>query len=129
MKTSRPRMLLVCNRRVRDGYVAPAEIKRLEGFADWEWFACEGGETSSVDEDPDERTVRLGERMADVDGLIVCHGAPRISAEIMDRAPGLRIIGELEGDRFASRIDVEAAWARGIRTVDTTNASSYPVAE
>ena len=40
-----------------------------------------------------------------------------------------KIIGELEGDRFASRIDLEAAWTRGIRTVDTTNGSSYPVAE
>ncbi len=47
----------------------------------------------------------------------------------MDAAPKLKIIGELEGDRFASRIDLEAAWARGIRTVDTTNGSSYPVAE
>ena len=34
-----------------------------------------------------------------------------------------------EGDRFASRIDVEAAWERGIVTVDTTNGSSYPVSE
>ena len=47
----------------------------------------------------------------------------------MDSAPDLKIVGELEGDRFAYRIDVEAAWERGIRTVDTTNGSSYPVAE
>jgi phosphoglycerate dehydrogenase-like enzyme len=47
----------------------------------------------------------------------------------MDAAPRLRLIGELEGDRFSYRIDAEAAWERGIRTVDTTNGSSYPVAE
>ena len=47
----------------------------------------------------------------------------------MDGAPNLKIIGELEGDRFAYRIDVESAWERGIRTVDTTHGSSYPVAE
>ena len=47
----------------------------------------------------------------------------------MDGAPNPKIIGELEGDRFAYRIDVEAAWERGIRTVDTTHSSSYPVAE
>jgi phosphoglycerate dehydrogenase-like enzyme len=35
----------------------------------------------------------------------------------------------LEGDRFAARIDVEAAHARGIRVTDTTNGSSYGVAE
>ena len=39
------------------------------------------------------------------------------------------ITGELEEDRFAYRIDVEAAWERGIRTVDTTHGASYPVAE
>src|SRR5881392_1117537 len=55
--------------------------------------------------------------------------SPRITGEIMDACPNLRFIGELEGDRFASRIDVEAAWQRGIRTVDTTNGSSYGVAE
>ena len=47
----------------------------------------------------------------------------------MDAAPNLKVIGELEGDRFAYRIDVESAWERGIRTVDTTQGSSYPVAE
>ena len=52
-----------------------------------------------------------------------------ISADVMDGAPNLKIIGELEGDRFAYRIDVECAWERGIRTVDTTQGSSYPVAE
>ena len=43
---------------------------------------------------------------------------------MMEAASKLKIIGELEGDRFASRIDLEAAWERGIRTVDTTNARS-----
>ena len=61
--------------------------------------------------------------------IVVCHGAPRIDAEILDRAPQLKFIGELEGDRFAARIDLEACWQRGIRTVDTTQGSSYPVAE
>ena len=56
-------------------------------------------------------------------------GAPRVTGEIMDACPDLRFIGELEGDRFANRIDVEAAWQRGIRTVDTTNGSSYGVSE
>ena len=54
---------------------------------------------------------------------------PQLRSEVLDAAPNLRVIGELEGDRFASRIDLEAAWERGIRTVDTTNGSSYPVSE
>src|SRR5262249_383516 len=40
-----------------------------------------------------------------------------------------RFVGELEGDRFASRIDVEACLARGVRVVDTNNFASPPVAE
>ena len=60
------------------------------------------------------------ERVGDVDGVVVSHGSPMISAEVMDGAPDLKIVGELEGDRFAYRIDVESAWERGIRTVDTT---------
>ena len=48
---------------------------------------------------------------------------------MLDAAPRLKLIGELEGDRFANRIDVEAAAERGIRVVDTTHGSSLPVAE
>ena len=60
---------------------------------------------------------------------MVCHGAPYVDAAILDRAPKLRLIGELEGDRFANRIDVAAAAERGIRVTDTTHGSSLPVAE
>ncbi len=74
-------------------------------------------------------TALVAGRMSDVDGLIVCHGSPRIGPAILAAAPKLRVIGELEGDRFAARIDIEAAQARGVRVVDTTNGSSYGVAE
>jgi phosphoglycerate dehydrogenase-like enzyme len=47
----------------------------------------------------------------------------------MDATSNLKIIGELEDDRFANRVDLEAAWKRNICTVDTTNGSSYPVSE
>ncbi|MSP14650.1 MAG: hydroxyacid dehydrogenase [Chloroflexi bacterium] len=128
MAPARPKILVACNRHVREGYLPPAEIARLETLADWEWFPCEGGSIYTTNEDP-EAAAQLRARVGDVDGMIVCHGSPTISAGIMEAAPQLKIIGELEGDRFASRIDLEAAWERHIRTVDTTNGSSYPVAE
>jgi phosphoglycerate dehydrogenase-like enzyme len=106
----------------------PAEIERLETFAAWTWFESEGGGIYATEEDP-EKSSALAERLGDVDALIVCHGAPRLDAALMDEAPRLKFVGELEGDRFAVRIDLEAAWARGVRVVDTTNGSSYPVAE
>ncbi|MGH2928816.1 MAG: NAD(P)-dependent oxidoreductase, partial [Solirubrobacteraceae bacterium] len=52
-----------------------------------------------------------------------------IDAALLEAGDRLRFVGELEGDRFAARIDVEAAWRRGVVVVDTTNGSSYPVAE
>ena len=79
-------------------------------------------------EDP-EAAARLEARLGEVEALVVCHGCPTLNSDILEKAPKLRFIGELEGDRFANRIDVEAAWERGICTVDTTNGSSYPVAE
>jgi D-3-phosphoglycerate dehydrogenase len=116
MASSRPKVLLVCDRRVRDTYLAPEEIERLERFADWEWVEGTGGNIYQASAD-DSLAASLVERAAAADGLIVCHGAPKIDAALMERMPTLKII------------DVEAAWERGIRTVDTTNGSSYPVAE
>jgi len=123
-----PRILLACNQWVRDNYLAPVDIERLESFAQWEWFPCEGGGIYDTNQNP-EAAAQLRAHITNADGMILCHGAPTITPEILDAAPNLKIIGELEGDRFASRIDLDAAWTHNIRTVDTTNGSSYPVAE
>ena len=128
MTVSNPKILLVCNQRTRDQCFLPSDLERLSAFATWEWLHLEGGEAFGPNEDP-AAIRQLTDRVRDVDSVVVCHGSPAVSADIMDRAPKLRVVGELEGDRFAYRIDVEAAWQRGIRTVDTTNGSSYPVAE
>lgn len=125
---NRPTVLLACNPNVRNVYLTPEDIARLESFADWDWFSCEGGGIYSSNTDT-EAARQLTARLAEVDGLIVCHGAPTVTEGVLAGAPRLRFIGELEGDRFASRLDLDAAWARNIRTVDTTNASSYPVSE
>jgi D-3-phosphoglycerate dehydrogenase / 2-oxoglutarate reductase len=128
MTLVRPKLLLACSQQVYNGYVPPDELARLETFADFEWFECNGGKSFGPNEDA-AVAEKLRARVGEIDGLLICHGAPTIDAAIMDAAPKLKIIGELEGDRFAGRIDLEAAWARGIRTVDTTNGSSYPVSE
>lgn len=125
---SPPKVLIACNGHVRETYLDKADLERLETFADWDWFECEGGGIYNTNEDP-ATAKALGDRLGDYDGLVVCHGCPTLSPEILDQASRLKFIGELEGDRFASRIDVEAAWQRGICTVDTTNGSSYPVSE
>jgi phosphoglycerate dehydrogenase-like enzyme len=103
-------------------------LAQLEQFADWDFFPCEGGGIYDTNQDP-AAAAALREKVAEYDGIVVCHGAPTLTAEILQNAPKLRIIGEMEGDRFASRIDLDAAWGRNIRTVDVTNGSSYPVSE
>ena len=128
MTVSIPKVLLVCRRRMRDVNFLPSDLKRLSDIAELEWLHLEGGPPFEPNEDP-EAVRRLTEATGGVDCIVISHGSPMISADIMDAAPDLKLIGELEGDRFASRIDVEAAWERGILTVDTTQGSSYPVAE
>ena len=128
MTASQHKVLIVCNQRTRDMSLLPSDLDRLSTMADWEWLHLEGGVAFGPNEDPDA-VRQLIEHVGDVDCVIVSHGSPMIGSDIMDAAPNLKIIGELEGDRFAYRIDVESAWERGIRTVDTTQGSSYPVAE
>lgn len=128
MNDDRPHVLLSCSKSVRQGYFSPVELERLETFATWDWCPGEGGGIYGTEEN-EEKTAALCEKLGATDALVVCHGAPRLDGALMDRAPRLKFIGDLEGDRFAARIDLEAAWERDIRTVDTTNGSSYPVAE
>jgi phosphoglycerate dehydrogenase-like enzyme len=126
--TEKPKILFAFSQRVRDTYLIEETLGRLEKLATWDWFACEGGgiyDNSNNVED----AAALRERLADADGLVLCHGSPMVDASVLEGAKQLRIIGELEGDRFASRIDIDAAWERDIRVVDTTNGSSYPVSE
>ena len=132
--TARPRVLVCCNSNVRREYVTGEAVARLARLADWEWLPSEGVSTrpgiwGGPSDDPTE-AERLRETIGEgFDALIVCHGAPYVDAFVLDRAPRLKLIGELEGDRFANRIDVDAAAQRGIRVVDTTHGSSLPVAE
>jgi phosphoglycerate dehydrogenase-like enzyme len=130
---AKPYVLVACNQYVREARVTAPDIARLEAFARWEWLSCDVGIARSGQyQEPVEdqaATETLKRALGEVDALVVCTGSPKITAELMDAAPRLKVIGEMEGDRFAARIDVEAASARGIRVTDTTNASSYPVSE
>jgi D-3-phosphoglycerate dehydrogenase len=128
MASVRPKILLAFSQRVYEGYIEPTALARLEQFADWDYFACEGGGIYDSNNNPEDAAA-LREKLPEVDGIVICHGAPTLSAEVLENAPKLRVIGELEGDRFASRIDLDAAWSRNIRTLDVTNGSSYPVSE
>lgn len=122
MAEARPHVVILCNQGVREGYIHQDDLNRLSGFADAQWVECNDRSEAT---DPSA----LKEHLSTAEGLVVSFGAPRITDALLDQAPKLRIVGDMDGDRFAGRIDVAAAWARGVRAVDTTNGSSYPVAE
>lgn len=126
----RPRVGLAARPDVRESFIAPKDLERLELFADFDFRPFEldsSWDRPPTSDESDERA--LADFASDLDGLIVCHGSPRVTDSILASSPHLKIVGELEGDRFAQRIDVEAARARGVAAVDTTHGSSMPVAE
>jgi phosphoglycerate dehydrogenase-like enzyme len=128
--TARGRVGLACNEDLRREYVAQVDISRLEERADffYEAFSVPSGHGAPAPRDP-EAEDELASFAADLDVLLVWDGAPFVSAAVLQGAPSLSLCGELEGDRFAYRLDIEAAQARGVRVVDTSHGSSWPAAE
>ena len=119
------RIAILCSKQTYHRYVDQADLQRLHDLAEVAWIAYdEQAEVGQVLSETD-----LAGQIGAATGLILSGGAPRITGALMELMPDLRIIGDMDGDRFANRIDVEAAWARHIRVVDTTNGTSYPVAE
>jgi phosphoglycerate dehydrogenase-like enzyme len=125
----RPRVGLAANEIVRTRYVDDADLARLGVVADFSYRPFSLGDAQHPAERDLGAEAELVEFAADLDVLIVCHGSPFVSGEMLAQAPALTLLGELEGDRFARRLDIAAAHARGIRVVDTTNGSSGPTAE
>lgn len=126
----RPAVAIALRADLRSSMIAEAELARLREFADVRIAEFGGAVHTYERPEPDaEAEARLAAFAADADALVVTHGAPRVTAEVLAACPELRFVGELEGDRFAGRIDVDAAAARGVVVVDTTHGSSWPVAE
>jgi phosphoglycerate dehydrogenase-like enzyme len=130
MSAARRRVGLACNQHVRDLYIDPADVARLEVVADFELrvFDIKHSDKEAVPRNAAEEQ-RLAEFAGPLDILLVCHGCPYVSAEVLAAAPNVTMLGEVEGDRFSYRIDIEASTKRGLVVVDTSQGSSYPTAE
>jgi D-3-phosphoglycerate dehydrogenase / 2-oxoglutarate reductase len=126
----RRRIGLACNDFVRRRYIDAVDLGRLEPFADflYEPFSVGSDLVHPVLRDPPAE-AKLAAFAANLDVLVVCHGAPFVSGDLLSQAPALTLVGELEGDRFGHRIDVAAAHERGVIVVDTSHGSSWPSAE
>ena len=121
---------LVSNSTVKNIYINKEDLRRLESFANFSWV--EFNEQSSWDESPqtsESNIQKLVKFSKNLDAIIICHGSPKIDYQIIKECNNLKFIGELEGDRFAQRIDLDDAFSNNIIVVDTTHGSSYPVAE
>jgi len=126
----RPRIGLACNHRTQARCLTPASRARIAALGDL--VVATFDEPSSWDAPPPPNRAAEARFIAfarKLDMVMISHGAPRITGDILDAAPRLRFVGELEGDRFARRVDVAAAASRGVTVVDTSHGSSMPAAE
>lgn len=124
------RIGLFCSQAMYGRCITPQAAAALSELGEWTFHSFE--EPSSWTAPPPWNAAseaRACSSVANLDLVIIGPGAPRITDTIMDSAPRLRMIAELEGDRFGHRIDLAAAEQRRIRVVDTSQGSSYPVAE
>ena len=126
---SKPKIGIACSAQTRALYLEKRDLERLSKIAD---VVIEEYDVPSdwvnIPVDP-EVEARFAKFAVDLDVLIVCHGGPRITKPIFDAGKKLKVVGELEGDRFTGRIEVIAAKEAGVMVVDTTHSSSWPVSE
>lgn len=121
---------LICSQAMLQRCMTPAAWEALQANGPVMHLPCEEPSSFEAPPPPNQAVIEAVVAFArDFEVLVIGPGAPRFSAEVIGRLPKLRFLGELEGDRFAHRVDLDETRRRSIRTVDTSNGSSYPVAE
>ena len=128
--SARPRIGIAGNAHTRRFYLDPEDLHRLQQVGDvvmidydvpMDGLSAVPG-MSEIEDD-------FVASVSGLDVLLLGHGAPRVTERVLAGAPQLTLVGELEGDRRADRVDIAAAADAGVTVVDTTNAASAPVAE
>ena len=117
MSQKRPRVLLAFNEDIRYNHVDPQDLTRLEAFADWDWFTCEGGGIYDTNTDP-HAALDFSKTLPGHDALIVCLGAPTVTADMLDagRADDLRTaLAAVRGERQAEADMARLTRPRGVR--------------
>ena len=130
MKGAQPRVGIACSQSAANHYFRLPDRERLAEFADVTMMELDvGGDPWGRPPEAPEIECLLSEFVQNLDVLIVSRGAPRVTTEVIASAPSLRVVGDIEGDRFSKRIDAVAAREAGLIVIDTSHASSWPVAE
>ena len=105
----RRRIGIACNDETRKLYLHPDDLGRLERLG--QVVLEEYDVTSRGWETPDVPAVEdlFISFAADLDVLLLGRGAPRVSQRVLAAAPRLKLVGEIEGDRFSRLVDMPAA--------------------
>ena len=127
---TKPVVGIACSNETRDLYLQQGDLNRLGKVAT---VVVKEYNEKTLDwiNTPVDPVVEadFAEFAKDLDALIVCHGGPKITRRVIESGKRLKVVGELEGDRFNGRIDAAAAKEFGVMVVDTTHSSSWPVSE
>src|SRR5215207_3369763 len=104
----RRRIGIACNNETRKLYLHPDDLRRLERLGHVvleDWDLPSGGSETSETPEVEDRFISFA---ADLDVLLLARGAPRVSNRVLAAAPRLKLVGEIEGDRFSTLVDVPA---------------------
>ncbi len=128
--SARPRIGIAGNAHTCRFYLDPDDLYRLQQLGevvmiDYDVPVDGDYATPETPEIEDDFVVAISE----LDVLLLGHGAPRVTERVLAGAGRLTLVGELEGDRRAGRVDIAAAHDAGVIVVDTSHAASGPVAE
>src|SRR6266545_2790605 len=96
----RPVVVITFRERMAETYLAEADLERLGTFAEPVWLPIpseEGaGRRGGWNAPPPPPRPELLEVLPRADALVVCNGAPMVDAALLEQAPRLRFVGELE---------------------------------
>ena len=87
MKNFPPNVGLVCNKEVYENYINLNDLEKLKESSNFLWM--EQNEFSSWDESPESSIkvkTNLKKFTQNLDAIIVCHGSPKITREIIDNS-------------------------------------------
>lgn len=137
MSQSKPKLLFAFSAESHDLWCSDAAaMQRLSTIADHSWIQLVGTQELNASgyrrfgPNADETSrENLKAALHDMDALVIHDGCPLIDADILQHAPRLKFVCDVEGDRFGFRFNLDDCWARGVRTIDTNNGISYTVAE
>ncbi|WP_431034199.1 hydroxyacid dehydrogenase [Streptomyces sp. P6-2-1] len=115
----RPRALLAMSPQVAEELLTPAHHERLSRLV-----RTEPGLIASDFSDPGPAVAAA---LAEAEVLLTCWGVPRLTADVLARAPKLRAVVHAAGT--VKGFVTDACWERGLTVSSAAGANALPVAE